>query len=342
MINKIKVLFVSLRSNRISLSSFTRRDLEFLEKHFIVKPLFVNTFLIPRRGRDPLVFWKLFKEMLSSDLIYSWWGDLNSLFIVLFGMFMMKKNIVVIGGGEVAHEPEINYGALIRVSSRIRLKFILKHSSMILAVSKSSANEIKRFVKPNNIKMIYNGVDTEKFKPGGKKRDLVITVGFISRDTMMKKRFDIFVEAAKYLPETEFVLIGKHIDDSVNDLKKNSGPNVSFPGYVSNEDLLRYYQQAKVYCQLSNQESFGVALAEAMSCCCVPVVTNRYSLPEVVGDGGFYASYGDPNSTSKAIIKALNSTKGSKARIRIQKYFNLKIRERKIFAEILKLARARA
>jgi len=103
--------------------------------------------------------------------------------------------------------------------------------------------------------------------------------------------------------------------------------------------LLHYYQKAKVYCQLSAHESFGVALAEAMSCCCVPVVTRRYALPEVVGDAGFYVPYNDPKATAEAIRKALKSNKGRKARERIKKYFSIKTREKRLIEEILDLIR---
>ena len=100
---------------------------------------------------------------------------------------------------------------------------------------------------------------------------------------------------------------------------------------------MNYYQKAKVYCQLSAHESFGVALAEAMFRCCVPVVTRRYALPEVVDDTGFYVPYNNPKATAEAIRKALESDKGIKARERVKKYFSLRARERKLVTEILDL-----
>jgi glycosyltransferase involved in cell wall biosynthesis len=112
------------------------------------------------------------------------------------------------------------------------------------------------------------------------------------------------------------------------------GSNVEFTGYLNPETLLAYYQKAKVYCQLSTHESFGVAVAEAMSCGCVPVVTRKYSLPEIVGDTGFYVPYNDPEATAEAIEKALRSDKGVKARERVQKNFSLKTREKKLIREV--------
>jgi len=58
---EIKLLFVYS-----TLSSFIRRDLELLKKHFDVKELNVMTFLVPWKDRDPLVFLKLLKGVRIS------------------------------------------------------------------------------------------------------------------------------------------------------------------------------------------------------------------------------------------------------------------------------------
>jgi len=326
-----KILFVYSR-----LSSFVLRDMGIIERHFNVKKLKITTFLVPERGRSPLVFFRLLKGILWCDVAFSWWATLDGFFIALFCKLVRKKSIIVIGGYEVACVPEINYGLLLETSGRFEVKFILENATEILAVSKSSIREILCFTKPKNISLVYNCVDTQKFSPSGEKENLVITVGAISEPTISKKRLDTFVEASKYLPEATFVLLGKY-DDSIKHLRQVAGRNVVFTGYVSDEQLLDYYRRAKVYCQLSAQESFGVALAEAMSCQCVPVVTGLYSLPEIVADTGFYVPYNDPKATAEAAKKALDSDLGEKARKRIQEYFSLEIREKRLIKEISKV-----
>jgi len=321
-----------------TLPSFVRKDLEILERHFTVKKMKAMSFRVTKKGSDPLVFLRLLKGVLWADVVYSWFARWNAFFIVLFCMFLRKKCIIVSGGFDVAYVPEIDYGALVSPSGRVVAKFILKHASKVLAVSKSNEREILRFTQPKRLKLVYNGIDTEKFKPSGTKEDSVITVGATSNSTIKKKRLDIFVKASAYLPDIRFILIGKY-DRSIERLKKIASSNVMFTGYISDESLLHYYQKAKVYCQLSTQESFGVALAEAMSCCCVPVVTRTYALPEVVGDTGFYVPYNDPKATAEAVRKALKSDKGMKARERIRKYFSIKTREKKLIKEILDLTR---
>lgn len=328
---KIKVLFVFS-----ALSTFIRNDLKILEKHFNVRRLNVTTFLVPRKGRQWLAnYFRLLKGILCADVVYAWWAELNAFFTVLFCVILRKKSIIVVGGYEVAYVPAINYGTLLSPIGRLKVKFILHHASKILTVSKSSEKEILHFAKPKTLKLVYNGVDTKRFSPSSTKEKMVLTVvTTVSAATLGIKRLDTYLRASVYLPDVEFILVGEISAGSMTSLKKMGGSNVKFTGYLDYGALLPYYQKAKVYCQLSAHESFGVALAEAMSCGCVPVVTRKYSLPEIVGATGFYVPYNDPEATADAIRRALTSNKGLKARARIEKYFSSKAREKKLIREI--------
>jgi glycosyltransferase involved in cell wall biosynthesis len=309
------------------------QDLCILKKHFTVKTLKIDTFLMPRPGRDLSVFFHLIKEILWSDVVYSWFANLNAFFIVLICIFLHKKSIIVIGGYEVAYTPKINYGALLSRVGRFRVSIILRHANKIFAVSRSSMKQILNFVQPKNLILVYNGVDLQKFSPSGTKNNLVITVGVISTSTILRKGLITFVQAANYLVDVPFIIIGKY-DDSVEKLKEIAGLNITFTGFVDDNNLLDYYRKAKVYCQLSYHESFGVSLAEAMACGCVPVVTRMYALPELVGNSGFYTPINQPKATAKAIATALKSNKGVEARNMIGS-FTIQIREKKIVTEIM-------
>lgn len=162
----------------------------------------------------------------------------------------------------------------------------------------------------------------------------MITVSGINKSTVKRKGMESFVKSARYLPHVHFVVIGGWLDNSIEHLKSIAPQNVEFTGFVSDDELMEWYQKAKVYCQLSLYESFGVALAESMCCECVPVVINNAALPEVVGDTGFYVPYGDPEATAEAIKEALDSDKGKEARKRIEDMFLIEIRESKLMNSI--------
>ena len=72
-----------------------------------------------------------------------------------------------------------------------------------------------------------------------------------------------------------------------------------------------------------------------MLCECVPVVTNRGAIPEVVGNAGYYAEYGDIKGTAEMITKGLTSTIGRDARNKIISDFPLE-RRKTILLNIIK------
>ncbi len=72
-----------------------------------------------------------------------------------------------------------------------------------------------------------------------------------------------------------------------------------------------------------------------MACECVPVVTRKAELPEVVGDTGYYVPYNDPKATAEAIAEALGSpNKGRKARNRVKERFTLQKRKENLLEAI--------
>jgi len=318
-IKKAKILFVCPY-----FSSFIQKDLDLLKKHFDVKVgHYTSLMSIP----------KILKGVLWSDLTFSWFADTHAFWAVLLSKLFRKKSIVAVGGFEVAKVPEMGYGlVMLSPKSARRVKYVLENADKVLAVSEFNKKEILKCINHENIELVYNGIDCNKFKPArSKKEDMVITVAHTISDVTIKiKGLETFVKAAKYLPSTKFILIGEFRDTSIEHLKSIAPSNVEFFGFIPNKEMIKLYQKARVYCQLSYRESFGMALAEAMACECVPVVTERGAIPEVVGDTGFYVPYGDPEATAEAIEKALNSDEEKEARKRIKNMFPIERREKEL------------
>ncbi len=313
---------------------FLKRDIEILKDHFEIRtaPGF--------NRRKPFTSTiKILQGTLWADITFSFFAGTHAFLAVVFCKLFMKKSAVVVGGHEVANLPEIDYGSMSQPIPAHLVKFVLNHADKIFAVSEFNKQEILKYSNPRYLKLIYacSPIDSVKFSPSGVKDDWVITVGFISERTIRRKGFVTFLKTAEYFPQLRFALIGGYLDGSISYLKSFAPSNVTFTGLVNNDELLKWYQKAKVYCQLSYHESFGMALAEAMACECVPVVTPDGALPEVVGNTGFYAPYGDIGATAVAIEKALLSDKGEDARKRVKTMFPIEKLERTLVSELEEL-----
>lgn len=314
--------------------SFSLNDFLFFKKNYIV------FFFKIRYSLNPFIYIKLIYKIFKVDLVYIWFGSLLSAYVIFFSKLFKKKVILVAGGYDVANVPEINYGAILNPLKKPFYLYSFNNADIVLPVSYHTQKELLSFFKPKKYKMIYNGINISKYYPNSisNKKNIVLTVVTnLNKLTYKKKGIDIFIEVAKQLPHIDFYIVGKINKNISLILKHNLPNNMSLLGYKQYQDLLSIYQISKVYLQISKHESFGCALAEAMLCECVPVVTNTSALPEVVGNTGFYTKYADITSTAKAIKLALVSNSGKKARERIIKHFSLSKREYNLNKLIKKL-----
>ncbi|NMA10716.1 D-inositol 3-phosphate glycosyltransferase [Methanoculleus chikugoensis] len=312
------------------LSSFVEGDLRMLKASYPVRVVATGGGPTGNFGQRLSLVHSILSGVLRTDIVFAWFAHNHSYLAVMAVRLLRKKSLVVVGGYEVANEPEIGYGALLDPAMAGKVRYIIENADCILAVSEFSRREILAVAEPRRIETIYNGIDTSLFSPEGSKENIVLTVCLVSTANIRVKGLDTFMDAARQIPEARFVLISRALDGALEILKRDAPANVEFVGAVGQAELIGWYRRAKVYCQLSYRESFGVALAEAMSCECVPVVTDRGALPEVAGDTGFVVPYADTHVTADAISQALVADTGSAARKRICELFSREQREQEL------------
>lgn len=313
-----------------SLSSFVEGDLRMLRAGYPVREVATGGGPAGSSGQRLSLVLSILSGVLRTDIVFAWFAHNHSYLAVRAARLLRKRALVVVGGYEVANELEIGYGALLDTALAGKVRYIIENADCILAVSEFSRREILAVGQPRRLETVYNSVDTSLFSPGGSKEGIVLTVCLVSTANIRVKGLDTFIDAARQLPRARFVLIGRALDGALEILKRDAPDNVEFVGAVGQSELIGWYRRAKVYCQLSYRESFGVALAEAMSCECVPVVTDRGALPEVAGDTGFVVPYADTQATVDAISRALLAGTGPAARKRVCEHFSREHREEEL------------
>jgi glycosyltransferase involved in cell wall biosynthesis len=137
------------------------------------------------------------------------------------------------------------------------------------------------------IDVVHHGFDSENWPlSDANDPDVLITVGFDLHTDRIRnlKGIDMILAVAPAFPDRRFVLVGFD-----QDAGPTIPPNVEVYGRVRRDELIRHYQRAGYYMQLSLSEGFGCALAEAMLCGCIPVVSRAGAPPFIIGRHGAIA-----------------------------------------------------
>lgn len=314
-------------------TTFTKYDLDIVGGDHDVRAL-----LFRREGMGFLSFgWQAVRDVWWSNAILSWFGSFHSLLPFALGRVLGRKCVVVASGYDVACLPEIGYGNMAGGLRRLVGRAVFRMAHKVLAVSRATAREAvaNARVDARKVEVIYHGVprgeDGGEYDPS-RKEAMVITVGSVERSNLARKGHANFVEAARHLPDVPFVLIGPWQDDAIDELKAMAPPNVRFTGWLADAELESYMSRASVYVQTSAHEAFGMAVAEAMLRGCVPVVSDRGALPEVVGDCGVIVRFGDAAATAAGIRAALARREelARRAHDRIGSSFSLPARRRQL------------
>lgn len=271
----------------MSRGSFVLGDRQFLNDHFNCIEYDVQ---LPKQ---PLHFgWRLIKfavyifiHVPRVDLIYTWFTDYHSPILTLCAMLFRKSIYRVIGGYEVESIPEFKYGGLQNPIRKRAILFSLNRATQLLAVSEYTREKAITHISHNRIQVVYNGINTELFvkKNHMHERSYFLTVGYINNDQKLGiKGIHRFVRLAECLKHETFLIVG--VSQLIRDQLQHTLPgNVRIESSVPTSQLLNFYHKARYYVQLSEVESFGVAILEALSCGAIPIISNRGALPECFG-----------------------------------------------------------
>ena len=331
-----RVLYVHSRRN-----TFTRIDREALaERHEVVD------YLQPGFRPRPLELWR---GVRSCDLVVGWFASWHTALALRYARALRKPSVLIFGGFDTAAMPEIGYGSQRGGLRRRLVRSTASLATRLITNSRSSLTEIEANVgiDPGRVRVVYHGVP-DRFRdsaPRPERERLALTVGAVYSVNLARKGHGPFVEAARLVPDVEFVLAGEWWDETGERLATSAAPNARLTGYLPDEELDALFRSAAVYVQASLHEGFGLSLAEAMLAGAVPVVTRAGALPEVVGDTGVVIDEATPAAVADGIRRALELGRpaGAAARERIRTRFTYEMRRNGVLEEVDRaLARERS
>jgi glycosyltransferase involved in cell wall biosynthesis len=290
-----RILYVHSRRN-----TFTRIDREALaERHEVVD--YLQAGFRPR----PAELWKAVGEC---DAVVGWFASWHTALALRFARRRGKPSLLIFGGFDTAAMPEIGYGSQRGGLRRGLVRSTAGLATRLVTNSDYSWREIgeNTDVEPGRVTVVHHGIP-DRFAdvdPRAPRERQALTVGAVYSVNLARKGHGPFAEAARDLPDVEFVLAGEWWDETGSQLQAKAPANLRLTGYLSDEDLDALFRSAGVYVQASLHEGFGMSLAEAMLAGAVPVVTAAGALPEVVGDTGIVIGEGTPQAIATAVAEA--------------------------------------
>lgn len=181
------------------------------------------------------------------------------------------------------------------------------YSTNILANSYFSHESIlKQYGK--NAYVSYIGVDTDKFQPMNLKRDnYVLSVG----TCIPPKGYDFLIKSIAHIPQEKrpkLKIVGNSSDEGwvsyLKGLAKTKEVQLEILTMISDEDLIRLYNKAKLVVYAPYLEPFGYVPLEAMACGTPVVGVKEGGIKEtVLHNKTGLLTQRDEKSFAKAIIK---------------------------------------
>jgi glycosyltransferase involved in cell wall biosynthesis len=214
---------------------------------------------------------------------------------------------------------------LSRVYRQMQYPRSARAADAIIINSESLRSEIQRYLEVDSgkLKLIYEAVDHELFRPG----DAAAARAHVARYGVTKP-FVLFVSslwpykncdgllrawalARGDLGDRQLAIVGAGRDEkyqaSLYSLAAELGiaPDVNFVGAIPLEETVSFYRAADAFVYPSLNETFGLPILEAMACGCPVVTSDTSAMPETAGGAAELSDPKDPASIAKAIIDAL-------------------------------------
>ena len=233
-------------------------------------------------------------------------------------------------------------------------KRLLANADFITAVSNNYADLISKYWKIDRKKIftLYNGVDTNMFKPNSVKKSTdkyILFVGLIDWIKGVEFLFQAIPLVLKEFPEMKFLFIGgdtcrikEHKGSYKNYLlkylNKSSLNKVSFMEPVPQDKLVDYYRNSLISVFPSLYEALSFSVLEAMACGVSVIATRVGGIPEIITsnkDGILVQPYScvELANAMISLIKneSLRKELGLAAIDRIKQNFSLAVTAKKTF-----------
>jgi len=189
-----------------------------------------------------------------------------------------------------------------------RMVGFLYGSAKFVAISNSTAQDLKDIGVRSRIRVVHSGIpDVKSVKQRRREDNLIAYVGRVKA----YKSIDHFVQAVARISAQQHIKVkivgdGDALDD-LKSLARKLHVDIEFTGFVSEAEKYRIYCTARIIVQPSIKEGWGLTAIEAQSCSTPVICADSPGLREVVvhDKTGYLYQYGNIDEMTERIIELL-------------------------------------
>lgn len=302
-------------------SSFVAKDSDIFSLQYSVKEFEFNSekslLSVVWLFTQQLFF--ILRNLRAKKIVCQFAGH-HSMIPSVIGKISGKQVYIVAAGTDCVSFPEINYGNFAKPFMAFSSRITYRNCTLVLPVYRTLMHaeytyfpsKIKKQgiyplsgEKPPFIEVQY-GYDSELWRPISEIERIkksFITVAFDAQEKKIftLKGIDIFLKLSKKMPDCLFTIVGV-----TGEWNHEKPENLTILPAQNREQLNHLFSQHTFYCQLSISEGFPNALAEAMLCGCIPIVSNISAMPEIVKECGIVLQQKDENKLTELAREAFS------------------------------------
>ncbi len=154
-------------------------------------------------------------------------------------------------------------------------------ADLIVTVSAFTASQVEQYLKvpADRIRVIHHGVIPRPI-PDLAREKVVLCVGAIQK----RKNQALLMRAFRAMPEDWTLVLAGSQGYAAQVALDGASDRIVITGYLTEEELARWYARASIFAFPSLDEGFGMPILEAMAAGVPVIAGNRSALPEVAGD----------------------------------------------------------
>ena len=194
------------------------------------------------------------------------------------------------------------------------LRRIWRRVHVGIAVSEAAASFLRRALPAAVLEIVPNGVDVGAFAAAEPREDLpagrrILWVNRLDAQKGFPVALAAFSKVLVEVPDAVLVVVGEGKDrEALQLLTASALARVDMRGAVENDEVPSYHAASEVFLGAAvGQESFGIALVEAMAAGLPVVATDIPGYREVVSDGveGLLVPPRDPGALAEGLVRLL-------------------------------------